>query len=164
VKISFKGLQLQQIQTELSNLYLEQAFQPPAVEKCHLRFADKTRNLTGLASGNNIVVPSSAFFLSRAASVRVASIGRCSFQLKCIRPMPITRTVKVLGSRCFANSEPLSSISFENDSRLRFIESNAFFLLLSDESQFPDVVKSLVHHVCRVANYFHQFHQRMIHD
>jgi hypothetical protein len=40
-----KGLRPQQIQTELSDTYHEQAFELLAVEKWHFRFADRTRDL-----------------------------------------------------------------------------------------------------------------------
>jgi hypothetical protein len=38
----------------------------------------------------------------------------------------IARTIKILGSSCFASCESLSSISFESNSGLKRIESSAF--------------------------------------
>jgi hypothetical protein len=40
-----KGLRFQQVQAELSDMYYEQAFWPPALDKWGLCFADKTRDL-----------------------------------------------------------------------------------------------------------------------
>jgi hypothetical protein len=43
--LTLKGLRPRQIQTEVSDLYHEQAFRLPAAEKWHICFADKTRDL-----------------------------------------------------------------------------------------------------------------------
>jgi hypothetical protein len=82
--------------------------------------------VTGLESSKHVIVPSSVFFPSLVAPARVAWIGPHSFADEQIKSITISRHVEVLRSSCFLYCGSLSSISFENDSRLRRIESNAF--------------------------------------
>jgi hypothetical protein len=84
--------------------------------------AAESATVVGLASGDEVIVPSSAFFSSLAASLRVANIGRGSFDNQQII---IPRNAESLCSSCFSNCGPLSSISSENDSQLRRVESEA---------------------------------------
>jgi hypothetical protein len=79
--------------------------------------------VVGLASGIDVIVPSSALFPSLAATLRVANIGRGSFKSDPIISIIIPRNVESLCLSCFSFCQ---SLSFENDSRLRRIESKAF--------------------------------------
>jgi hypothetical protein len=79
-----------------------------------------------LASGHDVIVPSSTFFPSLAANLWVANIGRGSFYSEPITSIIIPRDGESLCLTCFSNCQSLSSISFENDSRLKCIESYAF--------------------------------------
>jgi hypothetical protein len=79
-----------------------------------------------LGSGSGIIVPSSVFFPSPAAALGVTRINPDVFQSRRITSILILRHIQVLGSSCFSNCELLLSISFEADSELRRIESNAF--------------------------------------
>jgi hypothetical protein len=79
-----------------------------------------------LGSGGAIIVPSSVFLPSPAATLGVARIGPDSFHSKRITSILIPRHVQILCSSCFLFCKSLSSISFETDSELTRIESNAF--------------------------------------
>jgi hypothetical protein len=96
--------------------------------------AGGSATVVGLASGDDVIVPSSAFFPSLVASLRVASICQGYFDSQRITSIIIPRNAESLCSYCFSCCESLSSISFENDSRLKRIESNAFGSSLSNQS------------------------------
>jgi hypothetical protein len=96
-----------------------------------------------LASGDDVIVPSSAFFPSLAASLRIFRIGEHSFSGQPIRSIRIPRGVEILCSSCFSYCNSLSSISFENDSRLTRIESGAFYGSALKSITIPRVVEIL---------------------
>jgi hypothetical protein len=79
--------------------------------------------VVGVASGSDVIVSSSAFFPSLAASLRVANISQCAFDSQPIASTIIPRNVEFFCSSAFTNCQ---SISFKNDSRLKRIESEAF--------------------------------------
>jgi hypothetical protein len=91
----------------------------------NVRVAAESATFIGLASGD-VIVWSSAFFPSLAASLRVANIDRGSFENQPITSIIIPRNAESLCSSCFADYRSLSSISFENDSQLKRIHSKAF--------------------------------------
>jgi hypothetical protein len=80
----------------------------------------------GLASGDDVIVSSSAFFPSLAASPRVANIGGGSFDHQLIMPIITPPNAEPLYSSSLSNCGSLSSISFENGSPLKRIESSSF--------------------------------------
>jgi hypothetical protein len=77
--------------------------------------------------GRHIIVPSSVFFRSLAATLDVTCLGLHAFQRMWITSVIIPRHVQILCSYCFSDCSSLSSISFESDSELTRIESNAFY-------------------------------------
>jgi hypothetical protein len=88
--------------------------------------APGSATVVGLASGDHVIVSSSAFFPFLAASLRAANIGRRSLDSRPIKWITIPRNVESLCSSCFENCRSLSSISFEDDSRLKLTESKTF--------------------------------------
>jgi hypothetical protein len=78
--------------------------------------AGRSATVVGLASGDDVIVPSPAFFPSLSASLRVANIGPDSFEDQSITSIIIPRNAESLCSSCFSDCESFSSISFENDS------------------------------------------------
>jgi hypothetical protein len=50
-----------------------------------------------------------------------------SFTYSALKSVTISRGIRLLSSFCFRNCRSFSSISLENDSRLRCIESSTFF-------------------------------------
>jgi hypothetical protein len=89
------------------------------------RSATATELLGG--SGVDIVIPSSAFFPSLAATLDVTAIGYYTFASTRITSMLIPRHVQILCSEWFSSCNSLSSISFETDSELTHIKSNPFY-------------------------------------
>jgi hypothetical protein len=87
-----------------------------------------------LGSGPDIIVPSSVFFPSLAATLRVTRVVHHLFERTRITWVTIPRHVQILCSYCFPYCKSLSSISFETDSELTHIESNAFYSCSSLES------------------------------
>jgi hypothetical protein len=85
-----------------------------------------TTNGFGLASGGHIIVPSSFFFPSLAAAVRVTQVRRGAFEHARITSVIIHHHVRILWSSRFSFCKSFSSISFECDSELMRIESKAF--------------------------------------
>jgi hypothetical protein len=77
-------------------------------------------------SSRAIIVPLSVLFLLPAATLPVTQIGAWAFSDARITSMTIPRHVQILCSRCFLACNSLSSISFETNSELTRIESNAF--------------------------------------
>jgi hypothetical protein len=75
---------------------------------------------------DGIIVPSSVFVPSRAAALGVTRIDPLAFGGRRIKSMVILRHVQILCPSCFSSCESLSSISFETDSELTRIESDAF--------------------------------------
>jgi uncharacterized membrane protein len=88
----------------------------------------------GLNSGGQIIVPSSVFFPSLAATVGVTKLGRDAFQNTRIASITIPRHVQILCSECFSHCNSLSSISFGTDSELTHIKSTVFFFCSSLKS------------------------------
>jgi hypothetical protein len=78
-------------------------------------------------SGGDTIVPSSAFFPSLTATLDVIQIGPGAFAHVRITSITIPRHVQILCSQCFSNCRSFSSISFETDSELTRIESQAFW-------------------------------------
>jgi hypothetical protein len=70
----------------------------------------------------DVIVPSSVFFPSLAATLDVTRIGRFDLSRKPIKHITIPRHVQILCSSCFSDCDSLSSISFESDSELTHIE------------------------------------------
>jgi hypothetical protein len=85
-----------------------------------------TTNGLGLASGGHIIVPSSVFFSSLTAALRVTQVGRGAFEHARIASVIIHCHIRVLCSSCFSFCKSLSSISFECTSELIRIKSGAF--------------------------------------
>jgi hypothetical protein len=83
---------------------------------------------TGLSVGRSghIIVPSSVFFHSLAATLGVTQVGHGAFYSRLVTSMLIPRHVQIRCSSCFSGCKSLSSISFETDSELTRIESNPF--------------------------------------
>jgi hypothetical protein len=74
----------------------------------------------------DVIVPSSVFFPSLAATLEVTRIGRFESSRKPIKHITIPRHVQILCSSCFSYRNSLSLISFESDSELARIEAGAF--------------------------------------
>jgi hypothetical protein len=109
-----------------------------AVARVRLRVSRGSATATGpdseLSSRGNIVVPSSVFVPSLAATVWVTRIGDRAFQECPIKSIAIPHHVQILCSYCFPYCKSLSSISFEKDSELARFESCAFYCCLSLKS------------------------------
>jgi hypothetical protein len=75
-----------------------------------------------LGPGGDIIVPSSIFFPSLAATLALTQVGPSAFQRKWITS--VTIPLRVLNSLLimFSSCKSLSSISFETDSELAHIE------------------------------------------
>jgi hypothetical protein len=97
-----------------------------AIAGVNVRVVAGSDTVIGLASGDAIV-SSSAFFPSLAASLRVANIRRVSNNSQPITSIITPRNTESLDSLCFSLCGSLSSISFEKDSRLKRIDSEAFY-------------------------------------
>jgi hypothetical protein len=80
-----------------------------------------------LSSCRQSVVPSSVFFPSLAATVRVTQLGGRAFENTGNTWVTIPCHVQILCSFCVSDCKSLSSISFETESELTRIESSAFY-------------------------------------
>jgi hypothetical protein len=78
-------------------------------------------------SGVEIIVPSSVFFPSLAATLDVTQMGPRAFVITRITSILIPRHVQILCSFCFSSCNSLSSISFETESELGQIEADTFY-------------------------------------
>jgi hypothetical protein len=76
---------------------------------------------------------------------RVLGIEAHAFSTFSVRSMVIPRTVELLGRSCFSRCESLSSVSFESDSKLKRIGSDAF-----SWSSLKSIVFSRVLHLLTV--------------
>jgi hypothetical protein len=77
-------------------------------------------------SGSDIIVPSSVFFPSSAAALQVTQFNRFTVMGRGITPITIPRHVQILCTSYLSHCESLSSVSFETESALIRIKSNAF--------------------------------------
>jgi hypothetical protein len=62
----------------------------------------ESATVVGLASGDDVIIPSSTFFPSLAANLRVANIGRGSFDRQPVTSITIPQNVHILCSSCFS--------------------------------------------------------------
>jgi hypothetical protein len=109
--------------------------------------AGESVTVVGLASGNDGIIPSFAFFPSLATSVRVASIGRGSFESQGIASIIIPRNAESLCPSCFSNCGSLSSISFESDSQLIALNQTHSVIMFVNQLQFLETWRLFVYHV-----------------
>jgi hypothetical protein len=93
-----------------------------------------TASRLGSVSGGHIIIPSSAFFASLAATPEVTRLGCRACDNTLILSVAISRHVEILGSSCFSSFTSLSSIVFETESELTGIKSNAVYCCYSLES------------------------------
>jgi hypothetical protein len=104
----------------------------------------ESATVVGLALGKVVIVPSSAFAPSLAATLRVARIRTACFQS---RPITIARNAEVLCSSSFRIADHFHQFHLRmiHD----FLVSNHLhsLLLLSNRSQFLETLKFFVHHV-----------------
>jgi hypothetical protein len=87
-----------------------------------------------LSLGDVTIVPSSIFFPSPAAALGVTRIHPRAFHSTRTTSMLVSRHVQIPCSECFSQCESLSSISFETDSELTHIKSNALSFCSSLQS------------------------------
>jgi hypothetical protein len=114
-----------------------------AVSGVRVRASGGLAAVIGLASGHDIMVPSSAFFELDGATGRVGRIGYCAFERKPIMSITIPRHVQILCSFSFSDCYSLSSVTFETDSELRWIGSYAFSYCFFKSVTIPRRVRAL---------------------
>jgi hypothetical protein len=102
----------------------EASFVVPGVMVC-ASAGSVTATRLDMGSGGHIIVPSSAFLPSLAATLGVSHLGACAFENTRITSVTIPRHVQILCSKYFSHCKSLSSISFESDSELTRIKAEA---------------------------------------